>query len=1416
MSDASAPFTDSYIVQCDRNSSLEADQGNNNDPSLFTNKQGTGLRLNAGDKVSVHSAFINEIGNTDGTIEFKGNTIKDSRGEEITYELEETDDTLSIPFPLDDLYSENTDYPWTSAGSPADVDVQWNFGQMTGQNKKQILQPYGFQRVDCKNTKKTYVMKDNEMNVQIAYYKTSNGENYMHLPRRFDCMNGVEFGERQPGSKTPRISSRFPTTDDTLPWAYTGMQWSRCPTFQSTGTNEIGFGDGGWNGQPMMDIRVQSQVKDDWFFQDKGRHFKCEGLTAGNDGAGIGVSTKTLNTLGTDKRFRWKNDNSRYMLFKKERTFFTTAPQFTEFLTEPQLGACVKPENLTGSNTNDFITYIKAGATEGHEGKADDGVHDIHHWNVRDPACTGQWYPYYEVKNIEVEKGFKSPEDVADEVSASLNKTGEPEEIYARTGNRSATIPSASTLGASHQLVGLKKDGEIFKGFYSTNHGHFNPENCKEYFVVSADGVIGNAPEKKANVVRYMSAYHYIGVKRPQLWITGRAFCEDAFEVSPTKTWGEIEEFSLHPNRAGINDAGKFSPVCTNIPWSKRHLLNKFIQAQGEYPELFEYGYSNIKGDGSAYKDDVNVSEDEFQMGNKNTGETYARFIHFDLTKYDSDTWEDSGVEKKGGNRRLGCDNYDHQANTDFDTSGSETNTGYKPTGANPPVSHPDGTTAQLDGNLPYYDLSSVPLWFWYDQSRADLDEGGNDLASSDMELVYGCMKRYNPHKEGDGGADEDFIAFSTSRIGGLPEHFFMKEGNPVDNASNPTLDSKNYIGYDRHFNAYGTKCIMPYSGYLNGTQPHGNTNDHDETDFYYTGQPGATKVPEGWVPNPTDCKLEQTYQYGLHTYIGANGLSLNYDSEKLKRFNWQGLHTPEYIGNNFNAGSDATDPKVDDSSEQVYKINKRLSGSNFCPEMIPYNTDITTTNKDASGTEISISTTNWNLEQWSSIFDAHSGITFASFGGTEENRKYWHKSLWGLLGFSYDQLNYKYETSGALNIKDRLSFNSRVNPDNQWKTPMICTNALVKSSDVSLYRNNVYGAGMFSDQGLSYGSIWHGGIKTKKADQKEYYQNNPAISVEASSISLTAERQPTKMLRPYYLIKSNIIGDMKYIGAGHSTEGGQMLPIIGVVNKENGFGDFYFQTDQKAVFTITQPKVLSEVITSIHDPDMSSARVDKNSAVLYLIQKENNTNLNVVQTLIEENQLNPEELDPPVLNEEEYNQYFKTFIMNQQEQGVLNEENIFAHYPPYQQEQVPSGEVGHTLGGYIPPRRSVESFLGFKKGDVPFQSQILTMPKEGSPQRLEKVETGGKITRQKQRDLALLEQERARARVGLSRRFAKEGQSSPRYNPLTLQRSVSKETETTGSGTGSKPSTRPITTPSEPRAPRSRKSEQSEGKSEQ
>ena len=67
----------------------------------------------------------------------------------------------------------------------------------------------------------------------------------------------------------------------------------------------------------------------------------------------------------------------------------------------------------------------------------------------------------------------------------------------------------------------------------------------------------------------------------------------------------------------------------------------------------------------------------------------------------------------------------------------------------------------------------------------------------------------------------------------------------------------------------------------------------------------------------------------------------------------------------------------------------------------------------------------------------------------------------------------------------------------------------------------------------------------------------------------------------------------------------GQALPIVGVVNKENGFGDYYFQQfpDGEA-FTITKPTTITSITTSIHDPDMSFARVDEGSAIIYRIKK--------------------------------------------------------------------------------------------------------------------------------------------------------------------------------------------------------------------
>jgi hypothetical protein len=1494
---ASEPYTDTIILDCNRNSSIEAQSGNNENPAIFTCKQGPGVRLNRGDKVSIHSAFINEIGNTDGTIDVKGQTIKDTRGQEVKYYLTETQDDLQYPMELDDTYSTNTMAPHGTSAEATELQ-KWNWGEVSGGKRRQLLQPYGHQLCDSSNVSREYVMKDNEMNIQVSYYKTANGENYFHLPRRFDCMNGRDWeAGRQTGDPatsesgvpksippSPKLSNRE-FSERSLPWAYFGTQWTGSPATimsqytsgdgtqgspympsQSSGYYSLGKADGGWNGMGARDVRRESQVDDDWHFYEKGDTTKNFVLPGVDDPEGQGVP-RWLNSLGTTRRFRYRNDNSKYMIFKKERTFFTHAPTFSQFNTNSQLADVINPTNLSDHSTNDFLSYNTDGSG-GHTQFTNTDDADFNHTyyhNIRDPALTGNWIPYYEIKNVKIEPGFKSPEDIAEEVSRTLNQTTQTTEIYARVGERNAQIPfvgydnSTYIPSARHEKIGIKKDGELFKTFYSTNHLHFSSDNAKQYFRADA-GATANYPEKHPQNIRYMSAYHYIGVKRPELWNTGREFHRVSRNVSKTITWGESGEWKIHPGiPAGrkLGYATNSRPVITNIPWKFRHELMAFIKAQGQYPELFDYKYSNIKKAGSIFQNVVDVKEDNFQMGNSKTGKRLAGFIHFSLIKRNHAINVDTAGKIKSSYQTLGDDGYAQCFNTDYSVYGSG---GSKPeqyegfintqgTGVNsgPTMRRGDShLEEELSGNFPYYDLSSVPLWFYLDQSRIDVDDGGQDLSAHYTDLCFGCMKKYNPLREGDSDENIDYIAFDVATIGGLPDFFFQVNGNPTDTTFGEILDFNNYLGVDRHFSAYGTKCIMLYSGTLSGTQPDLSSGLIDlladcNTQFNYMGQPGAMNMTIGIdaskivkpeiedlndpgviTAGSTPVQLENVYQHHLNSYIGANSFQLVYDGDTEKRFSFQNLHTPEYIGNNFNAGSTATDPIAQDASDIVYKVNKRLSGANYCPEMQPYHTDITTTSTDSSNVKIKISTSNYNLGQWDSIYDAHSGCVFkfSDLSNIETLLKHWHKSLWGLLGFSFNQLHqdYSLDDEKSINIKNRLHFNSRLTPKDVAKTPFIMTNALIKSSDSSLYRANMYGAPLYTEQTPGFGGVYAGALHIAQKIDNLFglTLNHPAITIQAESISVKADRQPTKMAKPYYLIKSNIVGNTDYIGNGNNGESGQGLPIIGVVNKENGFGDYYFQTDQKAVFTITSDTTLSEIVTSIHDPDMSFARVDKASAVLYMVQKTNNNNLNIIPTMIQQKLLNPQQLMTPVMTEAEFNSLFDTMVSTADQAEAERIGFALAH----------SLQSGLTEPINAERLRGLESFLGLITGEAPttmIGQDVEPIPIQGMTADIVKqVEEEGAMTRARARELASIRQEILRAQLGLRNRFissaSRDGQNhtepqlptdlrgldlelglpTPRseYSELTTQRSM--RTDTSAGTEASKPSTI-ATAPSEP-----------------
>ena len=1326
---ASAPYTDTYIVECNRSSSMEANGGNNDDPSIFTNKQGQGIKLDAGDKVQIHSAFINEIGNTDGTIEIKGTDVKDSKGNQIKYTLTETQDTLSIPYPLSDVKDMASCAPWTGTAKTLAQERAVNAASklLGSSTPVQLCQPYGHQRCDCQNVEREFVMKDNEMNFQMSYYKTTNGENYMHLPRIFDFPTGVtQAHTAMPGDNFGISHAQSVGDESGMPFCWQGQADVSTASVSKSTKLFFGQGDCPELGQTRFHPRAESRVNDEWKFGKYGQGGETTpayskinaAATATNLNWGSAKNRADNDTPAQqnprdDRIWQRSNTNVKYMIFKKEKTFFNPPRDYggatkVDFFTEKQRGECIDGDAKLADTTNsqytlDFFscanTATIATAT-GHPLRPSHPQTNLQEniWR-RDPALTGQWFPYKEIKNIKIETGFHSPEDISEQISQQLNKTTATEDIYGVIGTQTLDGSTPKNVTANtkiHHKVGIKKDGECFKNFYSTNHHMFSKINAIKYFQdsIKVESILdndGTTPECLGSVVDYMSAYHYIGVRRPSFFIKGREFAIDYSTASPYAPNYEVITQVPWADRSE-------GELQTDIPWTERHKLNAFVEAQAEYPELFDYHYTNIATAGDFQ---ANVDKHKTPMCDKDTGITYARFVHMDpiiktswqgadgtgsaqyhfppagfQTTIDNEDRTFFGPESKG-NFSIGSDNYDGHPDADLwrNRTFSVVNDAGAAVTLNPPVVGGDGTSAATQGSYDNtgFDKSSVPFWFYYDQSRVGLDDGG-DIGCSDDALCYGFMKKWL--HTGEGG--KECISFTTKKIGGIPDFLYKRDGNPyadpssTDASAGPTgqdlqLLSKRLIGYDLHFNAYGNACIMPYAGLSNCE---GNnltalstlTNADLGAEFYYYAKVGGTTMVSAAPPvGATDVaganSLEPIWKYCLSSLIGANSISMSYDSTQQKRFQFTNLHTPEYIGNIFNAGSGPEAPINPDSGKAVYKINKRLRGSSFCPEMTPYAIEQSEEKVDAEKTNtsyISVSQFNHNLDAWDTIYDTHSGVMFEDFGGDDDNKEFWHKSLWGLLGFTYEQLNRIQPDTATLNIKDRLSRQTFLTATNIADSEYIYTNSSVKQADISQWNSNSFGASLYTERAPSQGKVARNRLWTEVGPSVD---NAPAIVIDTQSIPLKADRQPTKMLKPYFLIKSNIVGDMKYFGSGHNTEGGQLLPIVGVVNKENGFGDYYFQTDSKNVFTCTQPYTLSEITTSIHDPDMSPARVDKNSAILYMIQKQNNNNLNVIQGLMSQPATAKEmmtELSPPQMTPEEYTQYFETFILSKQREEQL------------------------------------------------------------------------------------------------------------------------------------------------------------------
>ena len=480
----------------------------------------------------------------------------------------------------------------------------------------------------------------------------------------------------------------------------------------------------------------------------------------------------------------------------------------------------------------------------------------------------------------------------------------------------------------------------------------------------------------------------------------------------------------------------------------------------------------------------------------------------------------------------------------------------------------------------------------YYDPTQKDkfypIPPNASNVELEPDQWTFGCMKCSTDTAIGR-------IKFRGSLFNGAnPVSAFFNMMRTHDTAV-PKVVRDRKLGFDMHFSAPGMAYMLPFAGY--GFQP--NSYSTPIVPGTYNMQSGFYNTANA----PIGTYSLDSVKYRDKLYIGADAPKINFNGTN---FTLSDLHTGMNRGNNNVAGNpysasltDYGDGIVDtESSTPVYKINPQEQMNDYTPDRKPYT--FIRTGTAVTGHNPKARDFNTNLQGWT-IYDALCGIFIKDINLTETE---WVNSLWDILGFSYKQFN------GNGNNR-----NSRITNDNINNLSIITTNADIKQTDSKIYVQNQWEAPLFNNMLPQAGTILTANNSTGLVT------HFPEILKSATSVNIVADNLPTRMIRGYYTIRSNLLENTPFIGGKKNNT---LMPVIGIVNKINGAGDFYSSYESDLQFTVTKPLRLASITVSIHDPDGSFARCSEQSAVLFKIQKPRQVTYNVLEELIEQEQESP------------------------------------------------------------------------------------------------------------------------------------------------------------------------------------------------
>ena len=1057
-------YIDTQLIECNRLHSVEYNSSENNgEPSIFTNEQRNGIKINPGDRISLNSAYISQVGSGGEVIEFTGR---------------ENGDTYTV------------EYTESSSGELGQVDFDGAFGNFFKVEYNTI--PYiqdnsNLNRLEeSTNVTQTYNVKDNEIFFTTSFYKTTNGEGYIHLPRRFlnenSYNNYLSILNASVGSQSQ----------------YNEIAQYLDQTYYQVNTADLVYKENGVIVDEAPEI-YQTLRADS--------HFKPFVYT--EMGTGFPERSPVLAK---------KNDNSRYQIFVRKKTrWFSGNNEPSSF-----------KEIFTSGDRNNFLPDI----------------------------AMNEYIEYKKLQHLSVDVGFDTPSNIAATLTEQLNRLSiTPIEILAYNSSDS----SSQTNGAYPEKIIYtnKYETPVFQAFRSATEQSFNQTGSRRFYAgcnslfasSTSDTLIYNQAS-----LDYFNSYHYIGVKRPELYKTG---------IQLHKATRERSDPVINGRGFAVNVSLQFPTESTvnvdlqiNVEWEevnastgKKYLeeFKDFFDSQDLYPELFDYAADTLT---------ENVWED--------VRPSTTRLLH--IQPYNA-----CETELK---EQLGGDNLLFTGDTAVHTSYP------KPT--NP---------------------SSAPIFIDYDPTRKNKTDFNTDGSNASNSWGGFAFKTITEGKE--------FITFNLT----LATTRFLAKSN-YTNASDVII-AGTPIGYDQHFSAYGNSMIALYSG----------VNMIDFSDFQQrdvaiavTSASDSIEVSQKASQNLFQDKAGRTYYTGFDkfkfSYLGALSPLINFDNV-TDRFTIGGLHSPEFIGNFRDAGIsyiDAENPvqKADSPGQEVYYINKRLKNNNYCPDMTPYKQTSLQPVQGATGRYAEATTIlgfNENLER-GIIYDSFSGIKINDFGS---DRKNWdNNSLFGIMGFDYNILH----PTSPTNIQTRFNFDT---PNHT--TDGLMTSALVQNKETLAQSQNQVNAPYFNYTLPNGATIMTAFtflnlVSTNNLINESRFKstfNVPLTTQNTQSAVIRATNLPKKTTRPYYLIRSNIIAQDNFIGSE-----GQRLPVVGVLNKVNGYADYYTSEGEGVEFTATKPFVINNITTSIHMPSGELARISDASSVIYKIQKQMEMTTNLSEILLQ------------------------------------------------------------------------------------------------------------------------------------------------------------------------------------------------------